>query len=177
LSMSVIVIEGAYESNSAEPALDICNSEGRLALLELTTTIAPVTNSAATPLSAIISRDRSRSAVSSGFWKIVSLSCMRSPSARRETPLLTGKVTLTLRPIVPVAWSALQYFEHSYCHALTIILPISSVGETMLPRKSRSLPIISMELSISRRLPAMVTPCTGKASSPFSIHIPATLLE
>src|SRR5437868_2687072 len=71
-------------------------------------------------------------------------------------------------------------FEHEFSgcrYALMVILPMRTVGAVMLPLNSISFPTISMALSISLRFPAIVTPCTGNVSSPFSIHVPEALLE
>src|SRR5262249_3499230 len=55
---------------------------------------------------------------------------------------------------------------------LTIILSILIVGAARRPRNRRSSPIISIPRSMSRKLPAIVTSSTGKASLPSSTHQP-----
>jgi apolipoprotein N-acyltransferase len=54
----------------------------------------------------------------------------------------------------------------------TVIAAIRRVGQAVADRSSRSLPTTSTSSSMRRRFPAIVTPSTGKANSPFSIHKP-----
>ena len=58
-----------------------------------------------------------------------------------------------------------------------VIPSMRKVGEATAPRNSRSSAMAVMLLSISFRLPAMVTSSTAKVSSPFSIHSPAAPRE
>ncbi len=59
----------------------------------------------------------------------------------------------------------------------TTMRPMSTVGAAVRSRKTRSLPMPSTRLYISRRLPAIVISSTGYASSPFSIQSPTAPRE
>ena len=54
----------------------------------------------------------------------------------------------------------------------TVMPSMRSVGEATEPRNTRSLPIAVTFISISARLPAIVTSSTACVSWPFSIHRP-----
>jgi hypothetical protein len=53
---------------------------------------------------------------------------------------------------------------------LTVISPMSNVGQAIEERHSRSFPTAAIARSMSSELPATVTPSTGNAFSPFSIQ-------
>jgi hypothetical protein len=97
-------------------------------------------------------RDPDRSAVVVAFFEqcIGDFNCLR-PHFRRQVPHCTRIVGL-----VPRHGAVMKIYSPAIIISLSLI-----VGETIAERHFRSLPIISIDMNISLRLPAIVISWTG----------------